>query len=347
VLGLLKGLVANAEIDPLALVDEDTAFWVEASVERAALRRRGAIPRLLGELSHARRRWGADLLHVQYVRPPRSDVPVLTTIHDISYEHFPELFTRRTRLRMRMAIPWSARHSAVVLTGSEHARNDLLQAYGLAPERVVVTPYAVDRRFRRLEAAEAEPLLAGLGLPDTYLLCVGNLQPRKNLRRLLEAFASLRPESRPSLVIVGQPAWLYDDVYGAVRRHGIGAEVHFTGFVSTEQLVAIYSRAHAFAYPSLFEGFGLPILEALACGVPTLTSDRSSIPEVAGDAALQVDPEDVEAIAAGLQRVIGDEDLRRRLAELGPQQAARFSWERCAAATAVAYRFALETGKRH
>lgn len=345
-LGLLQGLAANGDVDPVALVDADTVLPSYPGIERATLRHRAPIPRLLGELGRARRRWGADLLHVQYVRPPRSDVPVLTTIHDISFEHFPDLFTRRTRLRMRATIPWSARHSALVLTGSEHARGDLVRAYGLAPERVVVTPYAADRRFRRLEAAEADRLMVGLKLPQSYLLCVGNLQPRKNLRRLLEAFAALRAEIRPPLVVVGQPAWLYDDVYETVRRLGIGADVHFTGFVSTEQLVAIYSRAQAFAYPSLYEGFGLPVLEALACGVPTLTSNRSSLPEVAGDAALQTDPEDVDAIAAGLERVICDEGLRRELAELGPRQAAQFSWERCATGTARAYHLALEAGAR-
>lgn len=346
ILGLLTGLVAKDEVHPVALVDRDAELPPEFSSERATFHHREAIPRLLRELSSARHRWGVDLLHVQYVRPPRSDVPVATTIHDISFEHFPSLFTRRTRLRMRATIPWSARHSAVVLTGSEHARGDLMQAYGLSPERVVVTPYAADRRFRRLGRAEADEILSAMELPGQYLLCVGNLQPRKNLRRLLEAFATLPAHIRPPLVVVGQSAWLYDDVYAAVRRHGLSADVHFTGFVSTEQLVALYSRAHVFAYPSLYEGFGLPVLEALATGVPTLASDRASLPEVAGEAALLIDPEDVQAIAVGLERLICDEELRGRLAEAGPRQAARFSWERCAEATARAYRFALDSCAR-
>lgn len=341
ILGLMQGLVTNGEVDLVALVDPDATVPPELETRRAALRQRKAIPRLLSELSRARRRWGAELLHVQYVRPPRSDVPVVTTIHDVSFEHFPRFFTRRSRLRMRATIPWSARHSAVVLTGSRHARGALLHAYGLDPERVVVTPYAADRRFRHLDRPETDRLLTGMGLPERYLLCVGNLQPRKNLRRLLEAFATLPREIRPPLVVVGQPAWLSDDVYAAVRRHDLEADVHFTGFVSTEQLVAVYSRAHAFAYPSLYEGFGLPVLEALACGVPTLASDRSSLPEVAGDAALLVDPEDVEAIGSGLERIIGDEELRQQMAERGPLQAARFSWERCADATARAYELAM------
>jgi len=344
--GLLSGLVARSDVEPLALVDPGTDLPTWLGARYAPLTNNHSVRRLLGDLRRAGARWRADLLHVQYVRPPWSDVPVVTTIHDISFEHFPDLFTRRTRLRMRATIPWSARHSAVVLTGSEHARADILARYELPPQRVAVTPYAADSRFRRLAPGAADERLAGVGLPTQYLLCVGNLQPRKNLPRLLEAYASLSTDIRPPLVVVGQPAWLYHDVYAAVRDHGLTDEVQFTGFVTTDELVALYNRAHAFAYPSLYEGFGLPVLEALACGVPTLASDRSSLPEVAGEAALLVDPESVDAIAAGLERLICDEDLRRLLSERGPRQAARFSWAGCAQATVRAYQAALQPAVR-
>jgi alpha-1,3-rhamnosyl/mannosyltransferase len=242
---------------------------------------------------------------------------------------------------MRLTIPWSARHSRMVLTGSRHARDDLLTAYGLSPDRVAVTPYAADPRFRTLAADEVGRRLVRFGLPPGYLLCVGNLQPRKNLRRLLQAYARLPQDLRPPLVVVGQAAWLYDDVYAAVREHRLSEAVSFTGFVETDELVGLYNGAAAFAYPSLFEGFGLPVLEALACGVPTLTSSRSSLPEVAGDAALLVDPESVEEIASGLERVLCDSQLRSRLVGAGPVQAARFSWPRCAELTVRAYNRAL------
>jgi len=339
--GLLSGLVHRPDIEPIALVDHAAPVpgWLLGHHER--LRHRPAIARLLNELSAAGRRWGAELLHVQYVRPPRSDVPIVTTIHDVSFEHFPRLFTRRTRLRMRLTIPWSARHSRLVLTGSRHAAGDLIDTYRLPPERVIVTPYAADPVFRRLPADEISGWLARFDLPAAYLLCVGNLQPRKNLRRLIEAYAGLPPDLRPALVVVGQAAWLDDEVYAAVRHHGLAEATHFTGFVSTEELVALYCGASAFAYPSLYEGFGLPVLEAMACGVPTLTSTSSSLPEVAGDAALLVDPESVEEIRAGLERLLGDAALRARLADAGPARAAEFSWERCAADTAAAYHLAL------
>jgi len=335
--GLLSGLVGRGEVDAVALVDQgvDAPGFLDGRYRR--LRTRTAAARLVGELPFAGSRWGADLLHVQYVRPPLSDVPCVTTIHDISYEHFPALFTRRTRLRMRLSIRWSARNSALVLTGSRHAREDLLSTYGLREDRVEVTPYAADPRFRRLDAAAVRDRLERLSLPADYLLCVGNLQPRKNLPRLLEAYARLPAEVRPPMVVVGQAAWLYDEIHRSVRELSLDGAVHFTGFVEAEDLVALYNGAAVFAYPSLFEGFGLPVLEALACGTPTLTSDRSSLPEVAGDATVLVDPESVESIAAGLERLLCDSDLRTRLSIAGPVQAAGFSWDRCAELTVAAY----------
>lgn len=338
--GLLSALVDDPDIEPVALMDAAThpPPWLQGVATGAV--HRNPIIRLARDLRRSGERWGADVLHVQYVRPPRSDIPVVTAIHDISFEHFPELFTKRTRARMRLTIPWSARRSARVLTGSHHARADIIERYELAPDAVAVTPYAARDEFRRLDAESVDACLASVGIERGYLLCVGNLQPRKNLRRLLEAYAGLAADRRPRLVIVGQAAWLYQDVYAAVRTHGLADAVHFTGFVSTDMLVALYNGARVFAYPSLYEGFGLPVLEALACGVPTLTSNTSSLPEVGGDAALLVDPLSTEALREGLDRLLTDTELRSRLILAGPRQAARFTWRRCATLTADAYRLA-------
>jgi len=339
VVGLLRGLHARSDVEAVALVDDGIEAWFGG--EQRFLRSRSPIPRLMRDLAHPRRAWSADLLHVQYVRPTRCDAPVVTTIHDISFEHFPATFARRSRLRMHLTIPWSARRSAAVVTGSEFSRQDLIATYGLQPERVSVTPYAPDQRFRPLSADGVKQRLNRFGLPAGYLLCVGNLQPRKNIRRLVEAYAGLRSDLRPPLVIVGQAGWRYRDIYDAIRKHRLTRSVHFTGFVDIDELVALYGGAAAFAYPSLYEGFGLPVIEALACGVPTLASNRSSIPEVAGDAALLVDPDSVEAIQAGLERVLSDETLRAKLAVAGPHRAAQFSWARCAEATVACYLRAL------
>lgn len=337
--GLLAGLSGRDDLQIVALTD--SGVDIRAGLEQHDLRFRAPVPRLLMELAHPRRYWSADLLHVQYVRPPRCDVSVVTTIHDISFEHFPALFTRAARLRMQLTIPWSARHSAAVITGSDFSRQDLIATYGLDPERVRVTPYAADPRFIRLPAEEIDRRLARFAIPSGYLLCVGNLQPRKNLGRLIEAYAGLPDEVRPPLVIVGQAAWKYHDIFEAIRRHGLVDAVYFTGFVRTHELVALYGGAAAFAYPSLYEGFGLPVLEALACGVPTLASNRSSVPEVAADAALLVDPDSVEAIRAGIELLLRDNRLRSSLALKGPRRAAQFSWVRCAEETAACYVQAL------
>lgn len=296
--------------------------------------------RLLKDLARPGRTWGSELLHVQYVRPPRCDVPCATTIHDISFEHFPRLFTKRAVVRMRATIPWSARHSRVVITGSEYSRRDLIERYRLAPDRVVVTPYAADPRFRPQPPERVRLVRERLGLARDYVLYIGNLQPRKNLPRLLEAYVRLGAD-RPQLVIVGQRAWLHEQVFESVRRHRLDGHVRLTGYLDVDDLPPLYAGALAFVYPSLFEGFGLPVLEAMACGAPTLSSASSSIPEVAGDAALLVDPTRVDAIEEGLRRLLGDAGLRRRLSAAGLDQARLFSWQRCAEETTGAYRLAL------
>ena len=338
--GLLGGLIATAETDLVILTDPKTTLPPEFEERAVRLDRSTAVPRLLFELAHSGRQWRVSLLHVQYVRPLRSDVPVITTIHDISYEHFPGLFTRRSRARMRVTIPWSARRSSAVLTGSNYSKQDLVHRYRLPPEHVWVTPYAADPSFRPIPEERFTEVLERIGLPRDYLLYVGNLQPRKNLPRLLNAYVRL-PADRPPLVVVGQRAWLDHEVFATFRRRNLQGSVYFVGYVPQEDLPAIYSGALAFAYPSLFEGFGLPVLEAMACGTPTLTSDTSSLPEVAGDAAVLVDPRDVDAIRDGLERLLGSHDLRRSLRERGLRQAQHFSWNRCATETVKAYRSVL------
>jgi glycosyltransferase involved in cell wall biosynthesis len=338
---LVGELIVRDDVEPLILADDgvDLPEVPEQIVRRLAIRH--PVGRLLGELSSPRRRWGSELLHVQYVRPPRCDARCVTTVHDISFEHFPSYFTKRSLARMRATIPWSARRSAAVLTGSTYSRDDLIARYRLRPEKVHVTSYAADRRFRPQPDDIVRGALERFGLPRDYVLSVGNLQPRKNLPRLLEAYVRLPAGARPPLVIVGQRAWLHDEIFSSVRRFGLEGSVHFTGFVEADDLPAIYAGSLVFAYPSLFEGFGLPVLEAMACGVPTLSSRTSSIPEVAGDAAVLVDPTDVDAIAEGLSRLVSSQELRDRLRTAGLSQASAFSWARCATQTVAAYRAAL------
>lgn len=337
---LLGAMRLHPHVHPIALVDAGVSLSM--GIDEQPLSRRSAIRRLAGQLRAPGHLWDADVLHVQYVRPPSCDVPVVTTVHDISFEHYPELFTRRARYRMRLTIPWSARHSAAVLTGSRYSRDDLIATYRLAPDSVHVTPYAASEQFRPLAAERARAAIDRADLPEGFILCVGNLQPRKNLARLVEAYASLRSGGYDvPLVIVGQKAWMYADLFDVVRKHRLTSSVVFTGFVTNEQLVGLYNGALVFAYPSLFEGFGLPVLEALACGAPTLTSSTTSLPEVAGDAALLIDPFSIDDIREGLRRLLDDDSLRESLRQAGPRQAAQFSWARCANETAAVYSAAV------
>jgi glycosyltransferase involved in cell wall biosynthesis len=211
---------------------------------------------------------------------------------------------------------------------------------------VVVVPLAAGRQFRPVEAAEAGPVLEKYGVERPYILYVGALESRKNLPRLLEAYARLRKWSaRWKLVIVGARKWKFTPIFEAVQRLGLEPHVHFTDYVADEDLPALYRGAELFAFPSLYEGFGLPVLEAMACGTPVVTSNRSSLPEVAGDAALLVDPLDVEAIAGAMQRVLADEALAAGLREIGLARAAQFTWERTARETVAVYKKAIDGRK--
>jgi len=280
-----------------------------------------------------------DLAHFQYVSPPISPCPTVVTVHDISYEFFPEYFNPLTRKRMQWLIPRSARRAAHVLTVSEFSRRTIVERYGIPEDRITATPLGTSPVFRRLESNDAQRATARFGLTRPFILAVGNLQPRKNLERLLHAYARLRDESCADmeLVLAGQMSWQGNRVQQEAQRLGLLDSVRLTGYVSLEELVGLYNRAHVFAYPSTFEGFGLPVLEAMACETPVLTSNTSSLPEVAGDAALQVDPFDVEAIAHGLKRLVEDSSLRARLTVLGRHQVRRFDWCRTAKATADVY----------
>jgi glycosyltransferase involved in cell wall biosynthesis len=210
---------------------------------------------------------------------------------------------------------------------------------------VVVAPCAADPLFAPLQdAARLAAARARYGTGERFILCVGNLQPRKNLQTLIAAYVRLRQAdaTRHRLVLVGKAAWLYDPIFAAARASGYGTELIFTGYVPQEDLVALYNAADLFVYPSLFEGFGLPPLEALACGTPVIATNTSALPEVVGEAGVLVDPQDVEGLAGAMARVLGDGVLRARLRVQGPPRAARFSWDATARTILDAYRRAAK-----
>jgi glycosyltransferase involved in cell wall biosynthesis len=264
------------------------------------------------------------------LHPPRSVV----TIHDLGYLRFPAAYTARRRLELHLTTLWSARAAGHLIADSAATRDDLAGKYAINPDKISVVYLACGKEFQPSHdpaVIRACRLKYGiLPLEKPYLLYVGTLQPRKNLRRLIDAFAQTAA-GEVLLVLAGGRGWLSEPI--AQRAAALAGQVHCTGFVADEDLPVLLSGAQAFVFPSLHEGFGMPVLEAMACGTPVLTSRCSSLPEVAGEAALLVDPLDTAAIAAGLRCLLDAPELRAELRERGLAQAARFSWERCARET--------------
>lgn len=268
--------------------------------------------------------------------PPHSVV----TIHDLGYLAFPQAHTARRRLELHLTTLWSARMARRVIAISQATKDDLVRHYQVPAEKISVVHHGLSPQFRPITDQSAiTAVRERYGIGEHYFLYVGTVQPRKNLARLIDAFAQVLQELQsPSsrllqLVIAGKPGWLTGSIERRALEAGVGERVRFTGYVDDADLPALLSGALAFVFPSLYEGFGMPVLEAMACGAPVLTSATSSLPEVAGDAALLVDPHDTRAIAVALARLADDAALREALRWRGLARAARFTWDRCAEAT--------------
>jgi glycosyltransferase involved in cell wall biosynthesis len=290
----------------------------------------------------ALRRLGADVAHVQYFIPPVAPCPVVTAIHDISFHRHPEWFPLKHRFLLNLLVPVAARNAARVIVGSTHTRDELVTCYDLPPEKVVVTPYAADPIYRPMPPDEARAAVAKrFGLRDAYVLAVGVIQPRKNLPRLVRAFARIAGAVPHRLILVGKQGWAAGELLDAIERAHLGDRVQFTGYVADADLPVLYAAADLFVYPSLYEGFGLPPLEAMACGTPVLTANTTSLPEVVGDAAVTVDPWDEIALAAALEELLRSPERRADLSHRGLGRAALFSWEATARQTIAVYQDAI------
>jgi glycosyltransferase involved in cell wall biosynthesis len=267
----------------------------------------------------------------------------VVTICDAFAYIYPEAHNRLDNWRYRWQLPLAARQADGVLTISACSRRDLVRHMGLAEQRVAVTHCAADTRFAPMpDGAERRAILARYGITSPFLFYVGGLNARKNIARLLEAYARLRVDfPAVRLVIGGKRQWRAGEIDEAFQRLALEGHVHFTGYVDDADLPALYSAAECFVFPSLYEGFGLPPLEAMACGAPIVTSNVSSLPDVVGDAALTVDPYDVPALTAAISRVLSDAGLRAALRERGLARAASFTWERAARETLAVYQQAL------
>jgi len=296
------------------------------------------------------RRNPVDILHVQYTSPPFAPCPVVVSIHDLSFEHLPRTFKRRSRTQLRWTVRQSAHRAARILAVSEHARSDISKTYGISPDLITVIPLAAPRHFAPVkDEKELQRVRNTYGIKGDYILSVGSIQPRKNLTRLVAAYATLhrsRSKSKlPKLVLVGKYAWLYEETLRAIRTSGVKDNVILTGQVPHADLPALYSGAVCFVYPSYFEGFGLPPLEAMKCGIPVIVGNRTSLPEVVGEAGVQVDPFDVEAIGHELARLIDNPDVREQLRVKGLAQAERFDWRETARRTLTVYEQAFDEAR--
>jgi glycosyltransferase involved in cell wall biosynthesis len=280
---------------------------------------------------------GYDLLHgLAYVTPLLSGKPTIVTVHDLSFLRTPERFRLANRTYLRILTALSVRRARRVIAVSEHTKHDLMNVYGLPGDKIDVVYSGLDAHFKRASRHAIEEFRAAHGLPDRFILYLGTIEPRKNLSTLIRAYAKVRP-SGVKLVCAGGRGWMYQDVFQTVEELRLSREVIFPGFLPDDDLPLWYSAAEAFVYPSAYEGFGLPVIEALACGAPTITTDSSSLPEAAGDAALLVPPDNTAALADALERLLHDPALQSDLAARGPRQALRFNWRQTACHTARVY----------
>lgn len=297
------------------------------------------ILRLGFSLPHRLRKIAPDVFHCQYIAPARVGSRLVVTIHDLAHEHHPSLAHPLEILAMRKLVRATAQRADRILTVSHFCAADIARTYGISPEKIVVASPAVSREFCPRDKACAQGVIAGkYAITHPFILYVGRLQARKNLVRLLEAYAHLRKHGdMPKLLMIGKAEWGAEQIHKNIERLNLREHVILPGYVAPQDLPAFYNAAELFVFPSLFEGFGLPVLESMASGTPTITSRGSSLEEVAGDGALHVDPLDVESIAEAMRRVLSDESLRLRLISHGLRRSQEFTLQNFASGVLKAY----------
>jgi glycosyltransferase involved in cell wall biosynthesis len=324
---------------------KDAESWVP---KRFRMRQVAGNPwsRLGWDLGRLVREDQPDLLHVQYTAPLRGTAPIIVTVHDVSFLENPEYFTAMRRAQLRYTVARTVKLAKRVLTVSEFSRDAILRHYDIHPDKVRVVPNAAGSDFRVIGREKA--LAAArrqLQIAAPFVLSVGDLQPRKNQIGLIAAFARLmteRPTLKHHLVLAGKETWFAPKVREAAQSSGFAGRIHFTGFVPDRELLELYNACDCFVFPSFYEGFGLPILEAMACGRAVACSKTSAMPEVADGAGLLFDPHDIEDIKRCIEDILVDPELRARKERLGVQRAAYFSWQKSARTTLDVYREVVE-----
>lgn len=291
-------------------------------------------------------RLSLDLLHSPDFIPPRWGCRrSLITVHDLAFWRYPQFLTPDSRRYYNGQIEWAVRQARAISADSHATKADLVNLLAVPADKVTVIHLGHDERFSVWPSDKVATILARLGLRPGYILCVGTFEPRKNMPGLVRAYAQMR--DAPPLVLVGHKGWLFADTLKLIRDLNLEQQVQFFENLSAADLPAVYNGAGVFALPSHYEGFGFPVLEAMGCGVPCVIANRASLPEIAGEAALAVDPDDVDELAHALTRALTDTALRETLRRAGLERVKRFSWETTARETLALYNRVLdgETGK--
>jgi glycosyltransferase involved in cell wall biosynthesis len=349
---LLNAFAArNRDCEFMAYVSDEEARGRLHSRIRTRIVARNPFLRLGFDLGMKVREDRPHLLHVQYTAPLGCPVPVVVSVHDVSFLEHPEYFTRGRAWQLQWTVRRTVARAAKILTGTEFSRASILKVYSdLAEDKVVVVPNAAAPEFRPISHESAAAFVRErFKIPSPFILSVGDLQPRKNHIGLIRAFAQVvraYPQLKHRLVLAGKPTWFAERVHEAARESGVGDRIQFCGFVSDPDLLQLYNACDLFVFPSFYEGFGLPALEAMACGRALVCSRTTSLPEVVDGAAILFDPYSTDEMVRAIADLLRDPELRARMERLGLQRAAHFSWQRTAERTLDVFRDVAEGASR-
>jgi glycosyltransferase involved in cell wall biosynthesis len=340
---LIRGLATDESRNEYTLFHTHPFALNEIENDRRFILRKipsNPLPRLAASLPLALRQIQPDVFHCQYIKPLWNNRRMVVTIHDLAHEHFPQFFHPLEVVRMKKLVRWTAKRADHILTVSEFSAADIAERFRLPRQKITVTYQAASPDFHPRDKESCQEHLArAYGIKHPFILYVGRIQARKNLPRLVEAYARVRKqEPNVQLVVVGKKDWQFEVLLAKIRELGLEANVIFPGFIPFSDLPLFFNAAEIFVFPSFFEGFGLPIMESMASGVPTITSFGSSLEEVAGDGALLIDPNDTGSIAEAMGRLLRDPELRSDLASRGLRRSAVFQSGQLARKTLDVYR---------
>lgn len=324
---------------------ENHAQYPQVTMKRASLNTESPAKRILWEQAiQPFELGGYDLYHAgAFVAPLLLSVPMVVTVYDLTFMRYPERLSPARRYYLRTFTELTCKRAKRIIAISESTKQDIVDLLGISADKVDVTPLAYDAEtLKPLSAETISAFKIAKGLPERFWLFLGTLEPRKNLVTLIEAYARLPQSERLLLILAGGKGWLTEPIFEAIERHKLADSIRLAGFIPTDDLALWYNSAELFIYPSVFEGFGLPVLEAMACGTAIMTSNVSSLPEVAQDAGMSLPPHHIDAWVDALQMAYHDADWREGASQRGLQIAQTFTWEETARRTLASYQRALK-----